>query len=68
MHTHTCRLCRHEWECMTGRKTQRECAVTFAAMVNGQGPYCELCLALSMARRQAKLRGLRLTTELEKIR
>jgi hypothetical protein len=56
-HRHTCTSCGHRWSCAEAKPLAR-CEVAKAARVNGEGPYCQLCLWLGMARRAATLRRL----------
>lgn len=51
-HSHTCALCGHVWVC-----EQKKCEVEKAAKVNKQGPFCDLCYHLLMARNIVRLRG-----------
>jgi hypothetical protein len=44
---------------------KRRCKVDVAVRVNGDGPYCFLCLYLAMARRHAEARGLTLLTAVQ---
>ena len=64
-HTHTCADCGHVWECedYTLKKCHKT-GVSRAAIVNKQGPFCNLCLHLEMAKRYAEHRGLVLTWDL----
>jgi hypothetical protein len=54
---HTCTLCGHKWTSMTVVEYKH---VITAAKVNASGPYCSLCLHLTMAERYAEARGLKL--------
>lgn len=54
-HRHTCESCAYPWDCLQGVK----CQVATAAKVNGQGPYCDLCMHLTMAIHAAQARGWR---------
>lgn len=60
-HVHFCRTCGHRWECIRPQKGKiPRCEVDVTAGVNGEGPICDLCRYLEMARRHASVRGLRI--------
>ncbi len=54
MSPHICATCGHVWT-STNEKDARD--VENAAQVNGNGPFCSLCLHIEMANRYAKARG-----------
>lgn len=54
-HTHTCGACQHVFNC-EGEGRGPVCEVDKAAQVNKQGPFCELCRHVEMAKRYALLR------------
>jgi hypothetical protein len=51
-HTHLCQHCGQGWDCME-LESKVKCVVTKAAKVNGEGPWCGLCMHLEMAIRYA---------------
>jgi hypothetical protein len=53
IHQHLCETCGYAWDC-----DQAKCGVETARRVNKQGPYCELCRHVEMARRYAGLRHI----------
>lgn len=57
-HTHTCATltCGATWTC-NGVERGAVCDVIKAAKVNKQGPFCDLCLHVEMAKRYAAVRG-----------
>ena len=60
-HTHTCCKCGFEYECIYYDLESCKRKGVFKAMqVNHDGPYCNLCQHLEMARRFAEHRGLKL--------
>lgn len=52
--THACCVCGWQWHSETKKDAEN---VIAAAKVNGDGPYCVLCLHLEMAARYATARG-----------
>jgi hypothetical protein len=59
-HKHTCDNCGHAWDCGDPDWMERplaKCEITKAAKVNGQGPYCILCMDLLGAEAVANSRG-----------
>ena len=51
---HTCDCCGHQFRDLNDSRTRK---TKQAAKVNKEGPYCELCRHLEMARRYAAHRG-----------
>lgn len=63
--THTCCVCGHQWESIddnSGRKVVKAAKVAKkvreAVKVNKDGPYCNVCHHLTMAKRYVEARGL----------
>ena len=52
--THACSVCGWKWHSENKKDAVK---VETAAKVNGDGPYCVLCLHLEMAARYASARG-----------
>lgn len=58
-HTHSCSRCTFQWFCLAVMKpNQKVCQVDVAVHQNKQGPFCELCRHLIMAKRVAQTRNL----------
>lgn len=51
---HVCQCCHHHWCSQTAKEAR---GVRVASKVNGEGPFCSLCLHLEMAARYADARG-----------
>jgi hypothetical protein len=55
---HVCAACGRSWQCFQKLEARsKTCKVDIAAKSNKQGPFCELCIHIEMARRHAQIRG-----------
>lgn len=68
IHTHKCCVCFYVYPCTYPKLNLgpvEKCKVTQAAKVNQDGPYCEACRNIEMARRHIEARGGKLVVSID---